>query len=130
MTDPNGATNPLIGARGLLVFDGECGFCRRWVRHMNEWFRHHPDAVAWQHADLEALCLTPEQCRTAVQFVDASLRVSAGADAAARVLIVAGFPYSLAGRFMLLPGIRSIARASYRWVANNRHRFKGDPAHR
>ena len=113
--------------QGLLVFDGECGFCRRWVRHMNEWFRRRPEAVAWQTTDLTSLGLTETQCRDAVQFVSRGMKVSAGADAAARVLIVAGFPWALAGRIMLLPGVRSVARAVYRWVARNRHRFRGDP---
>ena len=116
-----------IGSRGLLVFDGECGFCRRWVRHMHEWFGRHPDSVAWQQADLATLGLTADQCSAAVQFVDRDLRVSGGSDAVARVLIVAGLPFSLAGRIMLLPVVRSISGAAYRWVANNRHRFKGDP---
>jgi hypothetical protein len=28
---------------------------------------------------------------------------------------------------MLVPGIRNIAQYAYKWVANNRHRFSGDP---
>lgn len=63
----------------------------------------------------------------AVQFVDANGRISSGSNAAARVLIVAGFPYNVAGRLMLLPGVRTVSSAAYRWVARNRHRFKGDP---
>lgn len=112
---------------GFLVFDGECGFCRRWVRRMTAWFTRHPQPVAWQVAELTKLGLTAEQCMAAVQFVDKDGRVSSGAAAVARVLIYAGLPYSLAGRMMLLPGIRSVAEAAYRWVANNRHRFTGDP---
>mgnify|MGYP006285680589 FL=1 len=95
---------------------------------MTTWFKRHPQPIAWQSADLVSLGLTSDECKTAVQFVASGGRISSGAAAAARVLIVAGFPFSIAGRFMLLPGIRSIASAAYRWVANNRHRFKGDPA--
>ena len=95
---------------------------------MTTWFVRHPEPVAWQSTDLATFGLTEEQCRIAVQFVGADGRISSGADAAARVLIVAGFPYVVAGRIMLLPGVRSIARIAYRWVADNRHRFKGDPA--
>lgn len=83
--------------------------------------------MAWQQADLAALGLTADRCREAVQFVDSDLRVSSGSDAAARVLLVAGFPYSVAGAIMLAPGVRTLAQAVYRWVAANRHRFKGDP---
>jgi len=116
---PNAHT-PNIGARGLLIFDGECGFCRRWVRFMTSWFAKHPTPVAWQQANLGELGLTPEQCNAAVQFVSADLRISSGSDAAARVLIVAGLPFNIAGFVMLLPGVRNIAQWAYRWVANNR----------
>ena len=126
MVDPADRTRHVPGTDGLLVFDGECGFCRRWVRHMNEWFRVHPEPVAWQTTDLVTLGLTETQCRAAVQFVSHDLKVSSGADAAARVLVTAGFPWSVAGRVMLLPGIRSLCGAAYRWVADNRHRFRGD----
>lgn len=94
---------------------------------MTSWFAKHPTPIAWQQADLGKLGLSPEQCNAAVQFVSADLRISSGSDAAARVLIVAGFPFNIAGRIMLAPGARNIAQWSYRWVANNRHRFKGDP---
>ena len=123
---PAGAAH-LPDDRGLLVYDGECGFCRRWVRRMCAWFARLPVPVAWQDADLAALGLTADQCRAAVQFVSRDMRVSGGSDAAARVLIVAGLPWSVAGRLMLVPGIRTVAQAAYRWVAANRHRFRGDP---
>lgn len=111
----------------MVVFDGECGFCRRWIRRMNSWFRKHPDSVAWQQADLAGLGLTANECRVAVQFVGQDMRTWSGSDAVARILIVTGFPYSIAGRCMLVPGFRAVAQACYRWVADNRHRFKGDP---
>lgn len=125
--DESASASPTVpGARGLLVFDGECGFCRRWVRHMDEWFTRHPDPVAWQVTDLAALGLTAQQCSEAVQFVSRDMEVSGGSDAVARVLIIAGMPYSVAGRIMLLPVMRGAAGAAYRWVARNRHRFRGD----
>ena len=116
-----------VGPRGLVIFDGECGFCRRWIRRMNSWFRRHPDSVAWQQADLDNLGLTADQCREALQFVGEDLRTHAGSDAVARILITAGVPSAVAGRLMLLPGLRQVAQAAYRWVADNRHRFNGDP---
>lgn len=117
-----GVANP-----GTLIYDGECGFCRRWIRRMRTWFRRHPTAVSWQETDLGKFGVTEQQCREAVQYVDSQGRVWSGSDAAAQVLRVAGFPYSLAGRVMLWPLIRSVAQRTYAWVARNRHRFHGDP---
>lgn len=112
----------------VLIFDGECGFCRRSVRVMTERIRNHPVALPWQSLDLRAHGLTEEECSAAVHYVDKRARVHAGADAVARVLIEAGFPWSVAGRTMCIPGVIHVCRAAYRWVANNRSRFRGDPA--
>ncbi len=114
-------------ATSYLVFDGECGFCRKWVRHMRTWFRKHPTPIAYQSVDLLSFGLTADQCKEAVQFVSGRGEISSGSDAAARVLITAGFPYSIAGWVMLAPGVSHIAQYAYKWVANNRHRFSGDP---
>ena len=114
-------------ATSYLVFDGECGFCRKWVRHMTTWFSKHPTPIAYQSADLFSLGLTAEQCKEAVQYVSSRGEISSGSDAAARVLIHAGFPYLIAGWAMLIPGVSTIAQSAYKWVANNRHWFSGDP---
>ena len=113
-------------SRGLIVFDGQCGFCRRWIRYMNR-FKRHPDSVAWQQTDLLELGLTAEQCMAAVQWIGPTGVIASGSDAAARVLIVAGLPWSIVGRIMFAPGLRAIMQRAYRWVANNRYRFRGDP---
>ena len=112
----------------LLVFDGNCGFCRRSVRVMTERIRRHPTAVPWQSLDLGAYGLTEEQCSTAVQYVDKKSRTHSGADAVAHLLIDAGLPWSVPGHLMRTPGIIHLCRAAYKWVANNRSRFRGDPA--
>lgn len=94
---------------------------------MNDWFGSHPESIAFQHADLGVLGVTAKQCSEAVQFVNADLHVWSGSDAVARTLIVAGLPFSVAGHILLLPGVRTVAASSYRWIAANRHRFRGDP---
>lgn len=112
----------------VLIFDGQCGFCRRSVRVMTERIRRHPVSVPWQSLDLRLFGLTEEQCSTAVQYVDKRARVHAGADAVAHVLTDAGLPWSVPGRVMRVPGVIHLCRAAYRWVAANRSRFRGDPA--
>ena len=112
---------------GTLFYDGECGFCRRSVRIMRERISRCPVAVPYQSADLTSVGLTAEQCAGAVQYADARGRTFGGADAVARVLVDAGWPWSPLGHLMLLPGIIHVARAAYRWVAANRRRFRGDP---
>ena len=54
--------------------------------------------------------------------------VIGGADGIARLLVEAGWPWLVLGRLMSVPGVIHISRAAYRWVARNRHRFRGDSA--
>lgn len=109
----------------LVVFDGDCGFCTRSIEWGRRRIARMPAAVPYQRADLVALGLTVEACRTAVQFVDAAGRVSAGERAVAGLLRSAGLPWSPIGAVLSAPGIRPVAGLVYRWVARNRHRLPG-----
>jgi predicted DCC family thiol-disulfide oxidoreductase YuxK len=115
-------------ADAVLIFDGECGFCRRSVRILRARVRRVPRIVAWQSIDPAQYGTTEEACRTAVQHVGTDGRVRGGADGIARLLVEAGWPWLVPGRVMSVPGVIHISRAAYRWVARNRHRFRGDPA--
>ncbi|MFM7125855.1 MAG: thiol-disulfide oxidoreductase DCC family protein, partial [Actinomycetota bacterium] len=79
----------------------------------------------WQETDLESLGLNVARCTEALQFVDATARIHSGERAVARLLIHAGSGWGLAGRFILVPGIRPVAGWIYRRVAANRHRLPG-----
>ena len=107
----------------VVIFDGECGFCRRRV----EWLRKHAkaelDTIAWQEADLASLALTAAQCQQRVQWVDGTLHASGGA-AIARCLQGCGQPWRVLGSAMRLPGIRSLTELGYRVVAANRARLR------
>jgi predicted DCC family thiol-disulfide oxidoreductase YuxK len=106
----------------VVIFDGDCGFCRRRV----EWLRTHAKAeleiIAWQEADLESFALTAAQCQQRVQWVEGSIHASGGA-AIARCFQGCGQPWRLLGSAMRLPGIRSLAELGYRVVAANRGRL-------
>ena len=115
-------------AGSVLIFDGECGFCRRSVRILRSRVRRVPTVVAWQSIDPSDYGTTEAACREAVQHVGSDGRVRGGADAVARLLTEAGLPWVVIGRAMSLPGVIHAARPAYRWVARNRHRFRGDPA--
>ena len=109
----------------LVVFDGDCGFCTRSIEWGRRRIRRMPTAVPYQRADLATLGLDEEACRTAVQFVAADGRVTAGERAVASLLLSAGLPWSPLGWLLALPGIRAVAGVVYRWVARNRHRLPG-----
>ena len=111
-------------SRPVLVFDGDCAFCTS-SAHLLERFGPEAKVVAWQLADLDALGITAAQATEAVQWIGADGTVRSGHEAIAAALATAGWPWRLAARVILLPGISSLAAATYRLIARNRHRLPG-----
>jgi predicted DCC family thiol-disulfide oxidoreductase YuxK len=100
-----------------LIFDGECGFCRRCA----EWLRARrtpPQVVDYQTAPLVRWGVSREDCERAVQWFGSEHREGARAIAAA--LIHCGAPWSWAGRLIAAPGVRRISDRVYRRVALRR----------
>ena len=104
-----------------LVYDGECGLCRRSVERLRAW-----DAdgrlrlVPFQAPGV--LARYPEipeiEFRKAVQLIAPDGRHWSGADAVEQALRQAG--KRRLARLFTLPLARPIARRVYRWVARNR----------
>ena len=107
----------------VLIFDGECGFCRRRAN----WLRDHAvcdlQIIAWQEADLASLTLTAEQCQQRVQWIDGSHQASGGA-AIARCLQGCRQPWKTMGSIMRWPVMRNLTELGYRVVAANRGRIR------
>lgn len=105
-----------------LVYDGDCGFCTTCV-HLMDRLRIRPDVViAWQHADLDALGLTPEQCSTAVQWVGDDGSHRSGHLAVAAVL---RGPWRPVGLLLAAPGVSWLAARAYDWIAAHRMSLPG-----
>jgi predicted DCC family thiol-disulfide oxidoreductase YuxK len=120
----DGNTHASPRERPVLVYDGDCAFCRRCARALE---RIEPDAeiVAWQLADLAELGITEEQATDAVQLVQVDGTVRSGHQAIAAILSTAGRTWRVVGRTILLPGISPVAAKVYRLVADNRGRLPG-----
>jgi predicted DCC family thiol-disulfide oxidoreductase YuxK len=111
--------------RGLVVFDGDCGFCTTSVRFAKGRMRVPADAVPWQRADLGKLGLAEAACIEAVQYRDRSGRWHSAGRAVAAILIDSGLPWSALGRIARIPGIAWLFDRLYEWVAANRSRLPG-----
>lgn len=107
------------------MYDGDCALCSSSVRALERCIARRPQVIAWQHAALGELGLTPAQCEEAVQWVDEDGTVLSAHLAVARTLEYGGKGWWLVGRTLRLPGIRQLAGVVYRWVARNRHRLPG-----
>ena len=104
----------------MLVYDGECRFCKWCVRFLVRRTRRPLVCIAYQTADLSALGLTREQCELAVQWVAADGQQQSANLAAAAALRNARLPYPFLGVLINLPGIRKLAAIAYGQVAQRR----------
>lgn len=104
----------------VLVYDGDCRFCKWCVRFLVRRTRRPLECVAYQTADLKTLGLTREQCELAVQWVSLDGQSCSANLAAAAALRNARPPYPLLGVLLNLPGVRNLAAAAYSQVARRR----------
>jgi predicted DCC family thiol-disulfide oxidoreductase YuxK len=109
---------------GLLIYDGDCGFCRRcldWGRRLGV----EADAVAWQELDLAAHGLTERDAVEAAWFL-AGRRRWRGHEAVARALRTSRHAAVRAAGVAVGSRLaRPVAGPVYAWVARHRHRLPG-----
>ncbi|WP_270888116.1 thiol-disulfide oxidoreductase DCC family protein [Pedococcus sp. 5OH_020] len=115
------------GLGGLLVFDGDCGFCTTSVRVLSRWVdrRHRYDVRPWQQLDLGRYGLTEADCIEAAQFVREDGTVVAGHRAVAEGLLRGAPGWRPVGHLLLAPGLSFLAARAYAWVADHRYALPG-----
>lgn len=112
---------------GILIFDGDCGFCT-WAAEWSE--RRLPSDARispWQfmESELPAYGLSVESASSAVYWVDANGRPHRGHRAIAQTLRTIGGGWSLLGVLMEAPLLSWIAAGLYRLAARYRHKLPG-----
>jgi predicted DCC family thiol-disulfide oxidoreductase YuxK len=112
---------------GLLIFDGDCGFCTTSARFATRWVdRRRRYAVApWQDLDLAQWGLTEADCIAAAQFVRPDGTVASGHRAIAEGLRRAAPGWRPLGLLITVPGIDRVAGRIYAWVADHRYALPG-----
>ena len=115
--------------RPVLLYDGDCGFCRRWVSRLQRWDRHKAIeyvAAADRGAVVGLPPLSDAALDRAMHLVTRDGRVYAGARALPALL-----PLLPGGRHLMplmkVPGVQPLADRAYAWVAARRHRFGCGP---
>lgn len=108
-----------------LVFDGDCAFCTSSVQLMKRLGITAGTVIPWQHADLAAMDLTPEQCQDKVQWVGDDGRIRSGHEAIAQLLLDSPVWWKPLGALLLAPGISWLAARVYDWVSAHRTSLPG-----
>lgn len=109
--------------RSVLIYDGDCGFCKYWV---GRWKRRTGDALdyrTYQEAGSEFPSIPEKEFKTAVQLIRPDGSRLSGADAVLAVLKIRGGSGGWLGCLMRYAPGRAIARAAYAVVAANRTFF-------
>lgn len=109
---------------GILVYDGDCGFCTATARWVERRLSDDYQVVPSQQIDLDALGLTEDDVTRSAWWIGSDgtrwddHRSIAGAFGAM------GGLWAAAGRLLALRPISPLARGVYRQVANNRYRIR------
>ena len=107
----------------MLVYDGDCAFCRRCARWAE---RRGVPITPWQALpDAAAPAPDRNELAAAAWWRDDAGRWWRGGRAIARTLSSLGGLWGLVGRVLDLPVMRQLADHVYAWIARNRHRMPG-----
>jgi predicted DCC family thiol-disulfide oxidoreductase YuxK len=108
--------------QGVVLYDGQCGFCSRWVKYWAKTLTRHGFEIAsldepWV---VEKLKMPIEEVLTDIRLLTPDGRLISGADVylyAARRIWWAWPFYAV----LSLPGFNRLIHAGYRWFARNRY---------
>ena len=113
-------TTTAAGLRATLIYDGDCGICKRWVTYWEGLtgarvvYRPYQDAAQdYPHIPLDAF-------RRAIQFVDADGQVYTGAAATYRALGYAPGRRGWWWMYAHVPGFAPVAEWAYSFFARRR----------
>ncbi len=109
--------------RPLLIFDGDCGFCRRSVERLRAEIADRIDYEPYQTAADRFPSIAKENFNRAVYFIEPDGRATRGAEAIFRALKFGANRSAPLWMYEKIPGARAIANFSYAAVARNRGLF-------
>ena len=109
--------------RPLMIFDGDCNFCRRWILRWQKATAGRVDYRAFQEIASQFPEIPREAFEQSVQFIEQDGRVTVGADAVFRALDFSPEKKLLPSVFRCVPALMPLARAAYRFVARHRKFF-------
>ena len=111
---PNPPTKPLI------IWDGECHFCRRWIERWREITRDAVDYATSQESAERFPEIPREQFERSVIYIETDGSVFLGAEAVFRSLRCRSSKKWLAWSYDHVPGFAAVSESLYRIIAFNR----------
>ena len=106
----------------LLIYDGDCGFCKVWIARWKQLTADKVDYAPSQEIASQFPQISENDFRKSVQFVDADGTISKGAEAVFRSLKYANKKWML-WCYENIPGFAAISEWFYQLVASHRSLF-------
>ena len=106
--------------RPLVIYDGDCGFCRLWIAR---WMQRTGDRVRYETSQAVGALypeIPPSSFAKSVQLVLPDGRSFSGAEAVARLLAIPAESGVFLWAYRNVPGAAQIAELAYRTVAGHR----------
>ena len=108
------------GVHPTLIYDGDCGICKRWVTYWESLTGARVVYRAYQDAAQDYPDIPLDAFRDAIQFVDADAHVYSGAAATYRVLRYAPGRRVWWWIYTCVPGFASVSDWVYEFVSHRR----------
>jgi predicted DCC family thiol-disulfide oxidoreductase YuxK len=109
--------------RPVLVFDGDCTFCRRWAERGRRLLAGRVDFQPWQAVARAYPEIPVADFQRGVQFIAPDGQVWNNAAAALHALAMRPRWGWVLGAYDRVPGVAPLTEALYRFVANHRPFF-------
>ncbi len=122
-----GQPNVKRSRQAVVIFDGECVFCNRWVDLLMRFDRHDVFRFAARQTGMGASLMRASRLArkrrlgSIVLVEDGTVLLRSAA--VLRMLDLLGFPFSLAAVFRLIPS--TLRDSIYEWFARNRLKWFG-----
>src|SRR5260370_37507 len=107
----------------LVIFDGNCGFCKIWIKYWYQLTGERVDYAPSQEAGEQFPQIPPEDFSQSVLLVLPSGEILRGAEAVFQTVAYAPGLSWLLWLYRHLPGLAPVAEASYRVIAAHRPFF-------
>jgi predicted DCC family thiol-disulfide oxidoreductase YuxK len=112
-----------IGARPLLVYDGDCGFCGYWARYWQKLTGDRVDYRPYQEVAARYPAIPVASFQRAVQYITADGHHASAAEASFLVLSHAHGRRIWLSLYRRLPGFATLAEWAYAFTAAHRTAF-------
>ena len=107
----------------VLIYDGDCGFCRLWITRWSPLTKAQVDYHTSQEVGKNYPQISLEDFESSVYFVDSECSFCSGAQAVFKALSYAPNWEWLLWVYERVPGFAPVTEWGYRQVAKNRKLF-------